>query len=140
MNAQEIKELSSSYMEIWNAGEEDLLNEFADDDLTVNYTHFEKTYNSISEYQTMLKQTHTFFPDLEITLKQIIPSDNKRSATISWEYRGTHENGNLFGVESSGKNVTVQGMTVLTFQNGKVVEEKGIVDNLSLMMQLGAMG
>jgi len=29
-------------MEIWNAGEEDLLNEFADDNLTVNYTHFEK--------------------------------------------------------------------------------------------------
>lgn len=139
MNAQEIKELSSSYMEIWNAGKEDLLNEFADDDLEVNYTHFEKTYNSISEYKAMLKETHEFFPDLKITLKEIIPGENGRSATISWEYNGTHKNGNLFGVESSGKKVAVQGMTLLRFQNGKVIEEKGIVDNLSLMMQLGAM-
>ena len=140
MNAQEIKELSSSYMEIWNAGEEDVLNEFAVDDLTVNYTHFEKTYNSISEYKSMLKQTHEFFPDLQITLEKIIPSENGDSATIIWKYSGTHENGNLFGVESTGKNVTVSGVTLLKFQNGKVVEEKGIVDNLSLMMQLGAMG
>lgn len=140
MNSQEIEDLSSSYMEIWNAGEEDLLNEFADKDLTVNYTHFEKAYNSISEYKEMLKQTHEFFPDLVITLEEIIPSESGRSATINWKYNGTHENGNLFGVESSGNKVTVRGMTVLRFQNGKVVEEKGIVDNLSLMMQLGAMG
>ncbi|NBC64512.1 MAG: hypothetical protein GVY07_02460 [Bacteroidetes bacterium] len=59
---------------------------------------------------------------------------------MNWHYSGTHENGNLFGVESSGKKVTVKGMTLLKFQNGKIVEEKGIVDNLSLMMQLGVMG
>ncbi|NBC64511.1 MAG: hypothetical protein GVY07_02455 [Bacteroidetes bacterium] len=74
MNSKEIKELSSNYMQIWNAGKEDFLNEFADDDLEVNYTHFEKTYNSISEYKAMLKETHEFFPDLEITIKEIIPS------------------------------------------------------------------
>jgi len=96
------------------------------------------TYNSISEYKTMLKQTHEFFPDLEITLEEIIPSGNGSSATINWKYHGTHKSGNLFGIESSGKKVTVRGMTLLRFQNGKVVEEKGIVDNLSLMMQLGA--
>lgn len=140
MNSKEIKELSSNYMRIWNAGEEDLLNEFAGNNLTVNYTHFEKTYNSISEYKAMLKETHEFFPDLEITLKEIIPSEDGFGATINWEYSGTHENGNLFGVESSGKKVGVKGMTLLKFQNGKVVVEKGIVDNLSLLMQLGAMG
>ena len=127
-------------MKIWNAGEEDLLDEFAHKDLDVDYTHFEKTYNSISEYKAMLKQTHEFFPDLEITLEEIIPNISGDSATIIWKYTGTHENGNLFGVESTGKNVTVSGITLLKFHDGKVKEEKGIVDNLSLMMQLGAMG
>lgn len=64
----------------------------------------------------MLKQTHEFFPDLEITIKEIIPSENGSGATINWDYSGTHENGNLFGVESSGKKVTVMGMTLLKFQ------------------------
>lgn len=140
MHTKEIKKLSSSYMKVWNAGEEDLLDEFADKDLKVDYTHFEKTYNGVSEYKAILKQTHTFFPDLEITLEEIIPNENGHSATIIWEYNGTHEDGNLFGVESSGKKVTVRGITLLKFHKGKVKEEKGIVDNLSLMMQLGAMG
>ena len=140
MNTREMKKLCSDYMKIWNAGEEDLLDEFANKDLNVNYTHFEKTYNSIDDYKAMLKQTHEFFPNLSITLEDIIPSKNGNSATIIWKYSGTHENGNLFGVESSGKNVAVSGITLLKFYDGKVKEEKGIVDNLSLLMQLGAMG
>ncbi|MCG2590468.1 ester cyclase [Rhodohalobacter sulfatireducens] len=77
---------------------------------------------------------------MEIKLEEVIPSEDIEGATIIWEYNGTHENGNLFGVESSGKKVTVRGMTFLKCENGKVIEEKGIVDNLSLLMQLGALG
>lgn len=79
-------------------------------------------------------------PDLENTLEEIIPNDDAQTATIMWEYTGTHEDGNLFGVESSASKVTVSGITLLKFHDGKVKEEKGIVDNLSLLMQLGAMG
>jgi len=127
-------------MQVWSAGKENLLDEFAAKDLKVNYTHFEKTYSGISEYKAMLKQTHVFFPDLKITLKETIPNENGDGITIFWEYNGTHKNGNLFGGESSGKKVNVSGITLLQIQNGKVKEEKGIVDNLSLMMQLGAIG
>lgn len=42
MNSKEIKQLSSDYMQIWNVGKVNFINEFADDNLEVDYTHFEK--------------------------------------------------------------------------------------------------
>lgn len=50
-----------------------------------------------------------------------------------WNYDGTHKNGNLFGVESSGKCVSVKGMTLLEVQNCMVKRDSGIVDNLNLL-------
>lgn len=139
MERNELKQIAWDYMQIWSAGKENLLDEFADENLKVDYTHFEKTYNNIPDYKAMLKQTHEFFPDLQITLNEVIPNENLNSATVFWEYKGTHENGNLFGIESSGKFVSISGITLLQFQGGKVKAEKGIVDNLNLLMQLGAL-
>jgi hypothetical protein len=42
-------------------------------------------------------------------------------------------------VESSDKKISVSGITILKIKNGLVTKEKGIVDNLSLIMQLGAL-
>lgn len=134
-----LKQIASDYMQIWSAGNEGLLDTFADKDLTVDYTHFDEPYEGISEYRSMLEQTYTYFPDLEITLHNILPSETENSVMVVWEYTGTHQNGNLFGVEASGKEVAIQGMTLLKIEAGKVVREEGIVDNLSLMMQLGAL-
>lgn len=82
--------------------------------------------------------TYDYFPDLEITLERVIPHSKENCVTVLWQYTGTHKNGNLFGVEPSGKKVTVHGMTLLEIENGVVKSERGVVDNLSLVMQLGA--
>lgn len=125
-------------MQIWSADSEGLLDIYADDSLTVEYTHFGQTYEGLEAYKSMLKTTYNFFPDLKITIEEMIPHKKDKRVTIFWNYSGTHENGNLFGVEASGKPITVNGMTVLTIENNRVIHEKGIVDNFSLFMQLNA--
>ena len=137
MSAEEIKNLATDYMQIWSAGNEGLLDRLADSRLIAQYTHFEKAYQGLSAYKSMLKMTYHFFPDLQVTIKNIIPNEQENNATIFWKYQGTHKNGNLFGVESSGREVSVDGMTLLQMENGVVSKEEGIVDNLSLIMQLG---
>lgn len=126
-------------MQIWSVGNEHLLDKFADENLVAEYTHFERAYQGILEYKSMLKMTYGFFPDLKIHLKNLIPNQTNNSVTVFWEYSGTHKNGNLFGIESSNKEVNVNGITLLEVKNGLVVKEKGIVDNLSLIMQLGVL-
>lgn len=139
MDKAKLKNIATGYMQIWGAENADLLDKYADENITVDYTHFEKPYEGISNYKSMLEMTYDFFPDLKITIKNLIPNEAEQMVTVEWKYDGTHKNGNLFGVESSGKKISVSGITILEIKNGLVTKEKGIVDNLSLIMQLGAL-
>ena len=139
MGQSELTKIATEYMQIWSAGNEDKLDQFADEKIVADYTHLEKPYKGISDYKSMLKMTYNFFPDLKILLKRVVPNENEGNVTIVWKYEGTHKNGNLFGVESSGKKVSVDGMTILKIDKELVTKENGIVDNLSLIMQIGAL-
>ena len=139
MNKNELKNIAAEYMQIWSAGNADLLDKYADENILADYTHFENPYKGTADYKSMLEMTYDFFPDLKITIEKLIANEGEEKVTVEWKYDGTHKNGNLFGVESSGKKISVSGITVLEIKNGLVKKEKGIVDNLSLIMQLGAM-
>ena len=139
MEKQDLKKIASEYMQIWNAEKAFLLDKYADEKIVVHYTHFEKSYVGITNYRSMLEMTYDFFPDLKITINNLIPNEAEQMVTVEWKYDGTHKNGNLFGVESSDKKISVSGITILRIKNGLVTKEKGIVDNLSLIMQLGAL-
>ncbi|WP_051664187.1 ester cyclase [Dyadobacter crusticola] len=136
MKNSEVLEIAENYMHVWSAGNDGLLEKFAAGDLHVEYTHFPKSLNGIEEYRRVLKQTYNSFPDIKILVKEIDLSDNK--AIVKWTYVGTHLNDILFGVEPSGRSVKVDGVSILDINQGKVVREYGIVDNLSLLIQLGA--
>lgn len=122
-------------MQIWNADSEGLLDMYADDTLTVEYTHTEKI-NGIESYKKYLQFTYRTFPDIKIYISEIMPNKKENTATVFWYYKGTHQNNRLFGVEPVAKPVVVNAMTLLKFSDKKVIAEKGIIDNLSLLMQL----
>lgn len=136
MNAFSLKKLAKNYMQIWNVESEGLLDIYADNDLQVEYTHYGKTYVGIAENKTMLQTTYRFFPDMKVHIDQTIVSKKTGKVTLFWSYSGTHQEGELFGFAPSGKPVTVNAMTVLTIDKKRVVHEKGLVDNMSLLMQL----
>lgn len=133
----ESKEIAKNYMQIWNAGNDFLLDTWADNELNVEYTHFPKRLVGIDEYRRVLKQTYHSFPDIRISVHEVDVLDNK--AILKWTYTGTHQKDTLFGVDPAGKKVNVSGLTILDISGGKVIREYGIVDNLSLIMQLGAL-
>ncbi len=135
MNLISLKKLATNYMHIWDADCQDLLDLYADDSITVQYTHF-KEINGLSAYKNFLKSTYQTFPDIKITLGEVLVNKKDGNVTIFWKYTGTHQQNTLFGVEPSGKEISVNGMTVLKLKKGKVISEKGIIDNLSLLMQL----
>jgi len=137
MEPHALKERAILYMQIWSAGGDKVLEEVAHPELEVTYPHFGQTYQGIDAYREMLRMTYHFFPDLSTNVKRCTPAEN--TATVEWTYTGTHQNGELFGVEAGGKEVQVSGITILTFKDDKVIREDGIVDNLALAMQIGAM-
>ena len=54
-----------------------------------------------------------------------------------WTARGTHE-GELIGIQPTGKQVTVSGLTTSRLSGGKIVEEFTQWDNHGMLQQLGA--
>lgn len=80
LNEKEIAK--KNYMKIWNTGEENLLYEYAANNLEVSYTHFGQMYRGMPEYKKMLQLTHDFFPDMHLKITNIITSADY--ATITW--------------------------------------------------------
>jgi steroid delta-isomerase-like uncharacterized protein len=74
------------------------------------------------------------FPDLHLTVEDLIAEGDK--VVTRWTMRGTHR-GELMGIPATGKQVSVPGIVISRFANGKIVEEWENFDTLGLMQQLG---
>ena len=55
-----------------------------------------------------------------------------------WTVDGTHKGELLgMGIPITGREVSLSGVTVDRFANGKIVETWGVYDEMSMMQQLG---
>ena len=137
MNSSNAEDLARRFIQAWNAGSLHVVDELAAEDLTVSYTHFPEPFQGPEAFKDMLSQTHRYFPDLTIEIEEVVAGDDQ--AVVHWTYRGTFEEGEMFGVEADGQSVHVTGMTRYHITDGEIQREQGIVDNFGLMMQLGAL-
>ena len=137
MSAARTKDVARQFIQAWTAGWRDVVDELAADDLVVFYTHFPDPVRGPDAFKAVLAQTHEFFPDLTLEVDQVVAVDDR--AVVHWTYRGTFQEGEMFGVQASGQAVEVAGISTIHVSGGAVQREEGIVDNLSLMMQIGAL-
>jgi steroid delta-isomerase-like uncharacterized protein len=127
------KEIARRFMGAWNAGGAGIVDALAAPDFVARYSHFPAPAGA-SEFKALLAQTHTSFPDLHVTIDEMIAEGDR--VAVAWHYEGTHEEGEVFGAAPAGRRVRVAGITTYRIAGGLVVEEYGVVDNLSLMGQL----
>ncbi len=87
---------------------------------------------SMKQFVTSLR---TGFPDLYSTVEDQVAEDDR--VVTRFRARGTHR-GEFMGVPASGKPMDISGIIVCRFANGKIIEQWGMPDLLSLMQQIGA--
>ena len=75
------------------------------------------------------------FPDLHISIDQLLAVGDKVIGVFT--FTGTHT-GNLFGMAPTGRTVAVRQIAIYRLENGQVVDEWEISDQLGLMRQIGA--
>ncbi len=131
------KQIAQKFIQAWSHDGLGVIDELADPNIVVSYSHFPEPIKGGKNFRAMLKETFSYFPDMRIIVEQIIAENN--NVVVRWHYTATHESGEMFGVKASGQSVEVNGMTRYRIANGKVTEEVGVVDNLGLMFQLGAL-
>jgi uncharacterized protein len=76
----------------------------------------------------------TGFSKIQFTIKDIFGQGDK--LVKHWNFRGTHT-GTFFGIPATGKEVNIDGTTLVRMENGKIAEERDFYDNLEFSQQLG---
>jgi steroid delta-isomerase-like uncharacterized protein len=88
-------------------------------------------------YIRMFSAMRTSFPDLEVSLDQLVADENK--VAIAYTIIGTHK-GEFMGVAPTGRKVRARGVQIARFRDGKMVERWGSSDQLGILQQIGARG
>jgi steroid delta-isomerase-like uncharacterized protein len=76
----------------------------------------------------------TAFPDLHCTVEDEIHQDDRVAA--HWTLRGTHK-GLFLGNSPTNKSIVVQGLIYARIENGQVIENWTLIDQLGVLQQLG---
>jgi steroid delta-isomerase-like uncharacterized protein len=79
-------------------------------------------------------QLHRAFPDLHVTVEDLIEERDKLVGRNS--VTGTHQ-GEYMGLPPTGKTVAYNEIFIFRFVNGRIAETWGVVDVFSQMKQLG---
>lgn len=118
--------------EVWN--ERDL--DVADEILAADYEGHGYGGGDVDRdgYKQFVDKHFDLFPDLEMSVDETIAEDEK--VVARWTITGTQE-GPVLGIEPTGKEVAVPGVTVYRVEDGRVVEDWNTPDPRALMKQLG---
>ena len=73
------------------------------------------------------------FPDLTISVEQMVASGDRVASHLTMQ--GT-QTGTWIGIAPSGKQISIQMMTIHRIEAGKIVEDWVLVDSLGLFQQL----
>ncbi len=80
------------------------------------------------------KEWRRAFPDLVVTVDQMVAEGDR--VAVLWTGRGTNT-GTGHGFPATGKSGQAGGITIFRFVNGRIAEEWGVIDQLSMLKQLG---
>jgi len=76
----------------------------------------------------------TGFSNITFTIKDVFGQGDK--LVKHWNFKGTHTSV-FFGIPATGKQVSLDGVTLVRMENGKIAEERDFFDNLEFSQQLG---
>jgi steroid delta-isomerase-like uncharacterized protein len=119
--------------EVGNEGNLDLV-----DEIFSNYLSHQPDGSVLErgpeDVKRFMDEFRNAFSDFHTTIEDLI-AEGDRVAT-RWTMRGTHE-GEFRGIAPTGKQITVTGIGIFRFSDGKVVESWDNFDQLGMMQQLG---
>jgi len=78
-------------------------------------------------------QLRAGLPDVRVAIDELFEADGR--VAVATTISGTHE-GELMGIAPTGRRVEVAGVDLLRFEDGSIVEHRGLTDTVGLLRQL----
>jgi steroid delta-isomerase-like uncharacterized protein len=126
------KALAERFIDAWNKGDAVALKEI----LSPNFVHHPRmgANESLEDVFKGLKERMTMFPDQNLQVQDLIVKGDK--FVFRGIFSGTHT-GDSEWLPATGKRVEIRGFGIYQVENGRIVEDWGITDQLDLHEQLG---
>ena len=127
-----IKMYTHTWDEIINHGRLDMFN---DSNFTTDVImHAHPDVVGIDSARAMYANYVNGFSNIKFTIVDVFGQDDK--LVKHWEFKGKHT-GTFFGIPATGKDVDVEGATLVKMRDGKIAEEQDFFDNYDFLKQLG---
>lgn len=130
--SKEWEPISDVYVEAWNTGNLDLLDEVIDPQF-VMLIGSDTTAVGLDSLKQYITASRTTYPDFHLTVDEGIYIGDKGAGR--WSVTATNTGPGDF--PPTGKQVTVTGISFFRFASGKMVEERVEYNVLSWVLQLG---
>jgi steroid delta-isomerase-like uncharacterized protein len=137
MQSEGRKEIVHRFVEeVMNAGNFDV----ADELIAPDHVNHDPTAPEVQAGPEGIKQLismyRSAFPDIHFETGEMICEDD--IVAHRWTFTGTHQ-GEIMGVEPTGKQVEVAGVEMNRVDNGWITASWTVSDAMGLMKQLGAL-
>jgi steroid delta-isomerase-like uncharacterized protein len=127
-----IKMYSHTWDEIVNHGKLEMFN---DSNFTTDVVmHAHPDIVGIDSAKAYYANYLTGFSNIQFIIKDVFGQGDK--LVKHWEFKGKHT-GTFSGIPATGKDVDVEGATLVKMRGGKIAEEQDFFDNYEFMKQLG---
>ena len=123
------------YEEVWNKRRLELFDEIISPSHALHDPTLTGAAVGPEAYKRQVTRFVTAFPDLRFTVEDILGETEKLA--VAWTISGTHK-GEYMGIPFTNKKISVDGITVHHFVNGKIMDSYVSWDALGMMRQLGA--
>ncbi|HMD39872.1 MAG TPA: ester cyclase [Candidatus Acidoferrum sp.] len=122
------------YEEVWNKRRLEVVNEIISPSHGLNDPQLTGSAVGPEAYKRNVTQFIAAFPDLHITVVDMIAEKDK--VVVSWSISGTHKR-EFRGIPGSNKKVSIEGITINHLANGKITDSDVSADYLGFLQQLG---
>jgi steroid delta-isomerase-like uncharacterized protein len=136
MSVQENKALARRvFDEIWSAGKLDLVDDLLAPEFVGRPIGLAEPFTGPEGAKEFIGRLREAFPDIRFPIDDLIAEDDK--VVVRWTATGTND-GEFMGIEPTGREVTIAGMTILRIRDGRIIEGWTNMDALGLLRQIGA--
>jgi len=128
-----LKMYESIWDEIINKGKIDLINE-SNFDRNITLVTMSENIVGVEKFKAYYQNYIDGFSEVRFNIIDAFGKGNK--IVKHWKFNGKHT-GDFFGISATGKEVNVEGVTIVKMKDGKILQEQDFFDNLEFMQQLG---
>jgi predicted ester cyclase len=128
------KAVARAVFDAWSTGELERLDELVAADVVHHDPYDPNGADGLAGMKRTIKLNRAAFADMRLTVEDQVAEGDR--VVTRWRGEMTHT-GDLGGVAPTGRRVSITGITIDRFEDGKVVEGWRSMDTLGLLRGIG---